>query len=505
MLIAPVEVGDSAYTGAGAVIKDDVPDGALAVSENEQRNIEGYAERKAARDAKRKTRLVSTIEERPAGGPTAIPHDYSKRMMVFGGRSSMELAAKVAGKLDLDLGQVTLKTFANGEVYCRYEESIRGADVFIVQSTCANEQTGMTPNDALVELLTMIDAAQGASAHRIIAVMPWYGYARQDKKSAPREPITARIVAKCLEGVGVDRVLTMDLHAGQVQGFFHVPVDHMTAMPMLTQWFVDQHLDRRAGDRLPRRRPGQDRAQLRPPGRHPLGGDGEGAPRPAGRRDRLRGRRRQGQDRGPRRRHDRHRRHPLRRRPDRARRGRRAGDRLRHPRRLLRPRLRAARLRELRRSSRSSSPTRCRCAPAPRTTSPCSRPPAPSPTRSAASSPTTRSPRSSPARTSCSRPPPITQPERSYSRIAGTGAFGLIRDRHSRYVTIYRVSIHDRKVFRCTTDTNHDMRAAPAAREFARSRGPRYGRGRGGRGPAAATSGPPSWPCWPSGRCTATR
>jgi ribose-phosphate pyrophosphokinase len=98
----------------------------------------------------------------------------------------------------------------------------------------------MTPNDALMELLVMIDAAQGASAHRIIAVMPWYGYSRQDKKSAPREPISARVVAKCLEAVGVDRVLTMDLHAGQVQGFFHVPVDHMTAMPMLTQWFMDQ-------------------------------------------------------------------------------------------------------------------------------------------------------------------------------------------------------------------------------------------------------------------------
>jgi ribose-phosphate pyrophosphokinase len=186
---------------------------------------------------------VSTIEQTPQAA-TAIPHDYSKRMMVFGGRSSESLAAKVADKLDIDLGQVTLKTFADGEVYCRYEESIRGADVFIVQSTCASESGSlkMTPNDALVELLTMIDAAQGASAHRIIAVMPWYGYARQDKKSAPREPITARIVAKTLEAVGVDRVLTMDLHAGQVQGFFHVPVDHMTAMPMLTQWFIDQEL-----------------------------------------------------------------------------------------------------------------------------------------------------------------------------------------------------------------------------------------------------------------------
>ena len=243
MLIAPVEVGDSAYTGAGAVVQEDVPDGALAVSQNEQRNIEGFAERKAAETKEETTREHDrAASEAAAEAPTAIPHDYSKRLMVFGGRSSGELAAKVAGKLEIDLGQVTLKTFANGEVYCRYEESIRGADVFLVQSTCANEQTEMTPNDALIELLTMADAAQGASAHRIIAVMPWYGYARQDKKSAPREPITARIVAKCLEGVGVDRVLTMDLHAGQVQGFFHVPVDHMTAMPMLTQWFADQHI-----------------------------------------------------------------------------------------------------------------------------------------------------------------------------------------------------------------------------------------------------------------------
>jgi ribose-phosphate pyrophosphokinase len=182
---------------------------------------------------------LSTIEEsRPA--TTAIGHDYSKRLMVFGGRCSMDLAAKIAGRLDLDLGQADLKTFADGEVYCRYGESIRGADVFLVQSTAANEASGMTPNDALMELLLMADAAQGASAHRIIAVMPWFGYARQDKKSAPREPISARVVAKSLEGVGVDRVLTMDLHAGQVQGFFHVPVDHMTAMPMLSQWFLDQ-------------------------------------------------------------------------------------------------------------------------------------------------------------------------------------------------------------------------------------------------------------------------
>src|SRR6188768_3352694 len=191
---------------------------------------------------------MSMLEDKPqtetaTAVPSSIPHDYTKRMMVFGGRCSMELAAKIATRLDVDLGQVTLRTFADGEVYCRYEESIRGADVFIVQSTAANQAQGMTPNDALMELLTMIDAAQGASAHRIIAVMPWYGYARQDKKSQPREPITARVVAKALEAIGVDRVLTMDLHSGQIQGFFEVPVDHMTASPMLTQYFMDQAFD----------------------------------------------------------------------------------------------------------------------------------------------------------------------------------------------------------------------------------------------------------------------
>ena len=188
---------------------------------------------------------MSMVDDRPQLDEmpqvvSSIPHDYTKRMMVFGGRASMELAARIAGKLDVDLGQVDLRTFADGEVYCRYQESIRGADIFLVQSTAANAAEGMTPNDALMELLVMIDAAKGASAHRIIAVMPWYGYSRQDKKSAPREPISARVVAQCLEAVGVDRVLTMDLHSGQVQGFFSKPVDHMTAMPMLTQYFMDQ-------------------------------------------------------------------------------------------------------------------------------------------------------------------------------------------------------------------------------------------------------------------------
>ncbi len=189
---------------------------------------------------------LSTVREGdpgPSYAPvTSLPVEHDKRLMLFAGRANPELANKIAGKLGVDLGPVTLKTFSSGEVYCRYEESIRGADVFIVQPTCSNPQAGITPNDALMELLVMIDAAVGASAHRVIAVMPWYGYSRQDKKSAPREPISARLVARMLESAGADRVLTMDLHAGQVQGFFQIPLDHMTATMMLTQYFNDMHL-----------------------------------------------------------------------------------------------------------------------------------------------------------------------------------------------------------------------------------------------------------------------
>jgi ribose-phosphate pyrophosphokinase len=188
--------------------------------------------------------LLEQLEPGTSSQPrTRLEVGYDKRLMLFSGRANPTLAAKIAQKLDVDLGPVTLKTFSNGEVYCRYEESIRGADVFIVQPTCGNPDTGITANDALMELLVMIEAAVGASAHRVIAVTPWYGYSRQDKKSAPREPITARLTARMLEAAGVDRVLTMDLHSGQIQGFFSKPVDHMTALPMLTQYFLDQGLN----------------------------------------------------------------------------------------------------------------------------------------------------------------------------------------------------------------------------------------------------------------------
>jgi ribose-phosphate pyrophosphokinase len=162
-----------------------------------------------------------------------IEHGPQKRLMLFSGRSNPELAEQIADKLGVVLGEVELKTFANDESYVRYRESIRGADVFIVQS-------GSPPvNNNLVELLVMIQAARLASAKRVTAVIPWFPYTRQDKKSAPREPITAKLVADMLEVAGVDRVVSMDLHAGQIQGFFNVPVDHMTAIQLFAQHYRD--------------------------------------------------------------------------------------------------------------------------------------------------------------------------------------------------------------------------------------------------------------------------
>jgi len=156
---------------------------------------------------------------------------HRRRLLLASGSSHPELAARIAERLGTPLAALELGTFANGETYCRYGESVRGADAFLVQS-CAPPV-----NDHLVELLLMVQAARLASAHRVTAVMPWFPYSRQDKKAAAREPISARLVAEVLETAGVDRVLTMDLHAGQIQGFFRVPVDHMTALGLFVDHF----------------------------------------------------------------------------------------------------------------------------------------------------------------------------------------------------------------------------------------------------------------------------
>jgi ribose-phosphate pyrophosphokinase len=157
-----------------------------------------------------------------------------KRLMIVSGQGYPELAERMADRLDLDLGGVELVKFPGGELYARYLESVRGADIFIVQSLCE------PVNENLMQLLIMIDAAKRASAKRIVAVIPWYAYSRQDRKTKPREPITARLIANMIQAAGAERVMTMDLHTGQIEGYFTFPVDHLTAMHTFVDYFVEQ-------------------------------------------------------------------------------------------------------------------------------------------------------------------------------------------------------------------------------------------------------------------------
>ncbi|HEV2045559.1 MAG TPA: ribose-phosphate pyrophosphokinase [Chthoniobacterales bacterium] len=151
-------------------------------------------------------------------------------MKVFSGSANRELAERICSYLGVPLGQATISSFPDSETYVRIEENIRGRDVFIIQPTCP------PTNQHLMELLIMVDAARRASADRITAVIPFFGYARQDRKDQPRVPITAKLVANLLHASGVNRVLTMDLHAQQVQGFFDLPVDHLYSLPVLIKY-----------------------------------------------------------------------------------------------------------------------------------------------------------------------------------------------------------------------------------------------------------------------------
>src|SRR5262245_23405319 len=161
----------------------------------------------------------------------------TKRLVLVAGRAHPELSAEVAAYLRVPLGDCVLSTFANGEIYCRYGENIRGTDVFVFQ-THAGASNSI--NDSLMEQLIMIDAAKRASAKRITAVCPFYGYARQDRKAEGREPISARMLADCITVAGADRVVTVDLHTGQAQGFFDMPVDHLTGVPILANYLADK-------------------------------------------------------------------------------------------------------------------------------------------------------------------------------------------------------------------------------------------------------------------------
>lgn len=148
-------------------------------------------------------------------------------LKIFSGRAHPALAREICGYLGISLGELTLYNFSDGEDYCQIDENVRGADVFVVQPTCS------PVNDHMMELLILLDAFRRSSASRITAVLPYFGYARQDKKDKPRVPIAAKLMADLLTASGADRILTMDLHAAQIQGFFNIPVDHLFAAPVL--------------------------------------------------------------------------------------------------------------------------------------------------------------------------------------------------------------------------------------------------------------------------------
>jgi ribose-phosphate pyrophosphokinase len=161
-----------------------------------------------------------------------------RHLMLFSGRASRELGSEVAHHLGIECGEAEIRDFANGETYARFGESVRGTDAFVIQTHSA------PVNERIMEQLIMIDALKRASAKRISAVMPYYGYSRQDKKGRSREPITAKLVADMFQVAGADRLITMNLHSGQVQGFFDGPVDHLTALPLLAD-YIREH---REGD-----------------------------------------------------------------------------------------------------------------------------------------------------------------------------------------------------------------------------------------------------------------
>ena len=167
-----------------------------------------------------------------------ISNEMKKTLAVFSGSCNPELAEQVADCLGISLGKVRLEKFANGEIYARYLESVRGADVFLIQSVA-----GEHVNDALMELLIMADAAKRAYARTITAVVTHYGYSRQDRKAAAREPITAKLVADLMSVSGVGRIITIDLHQGQIQGFFDIPVNHLTALNIMAEYFKAKNFD----------------------------------------------------------------------------------------------------------------------------------------------------------------------------------------------------------------------------------------------------------------------
>ncbi len=223
--------------GIGSLLKNDEMQGAR-ISGRLTYNRCAALKRNAPRTARitffnRLLHLFSTADRKAAGRGGATRESMNNDIAIFAGNAIPRLAEKISDYLQVPLGEAKVKTFSDGENQIEIQQNVRGKDVFILQSTCR------PVNDSLVELLLMIDAVNRSSARRVTAVVPYFGYARQDKKVAPRVPISAKLVADCLETAGAKRIITMDLHAGQIQGFFRIPVDNLFAAPVLLKKIRD--------------------------------------------------------------------------------------------------------------------------------------------------------------------------------------------------------------------------------------------------------------------------
>ena len=218
-LVAPLTIHRDAYVAAGSLVNEDVPDGALAVGRARQRNVEGWAARR------RREAEATTVSE---------PYQFGD-LMLLSGTANPELSEKIAREIDLPLASMEITRFTDGEFDVKIAESVRGRDLFLIQPTC------QPVNDNLIQLFIILDALRRASASRITAVIPYYGYQRKEKKTQPRDPISAKLMANIIELAGANRVIAVDLHAEAIQGFFDIPVDALTATKILARRVRERH------------------------------------------------------------------------------------------------------------------------------------------------------------------------------------------------------------------------------------------------------------------------
>ena len=243
MFVAPVQVGDGAYTAAGSVITEDVRRGAMAVARARQRNVAGWVARNRAGTAAAEAppqaaganETADLVTDGRRGPMSTLQVAGRKSLVLLSGRAYPQLAEQIASEMGVTLMSTTARDFANGETFIKPDDSVRGTDAFVIQSFT-------TPiNQWVMESLILVDALKRASAKRITVVMPFYPYARQDKKHRGREPISARLIADLYKTAGADRLMAIDLHTAQIQGFFDGPVDHLFALPLLARYVQNKY------------------------------------------------------------------------------------------------------------------------------------------------------------------------------------------------------------------------------------------------------------------------